>query len=735
MQTPAQTLHAAATSRNSGGNRPRPQRGGGRGGNGFARRDAPASQGKRVTFPWINGQIIAAADTEDLGHLLATIEAHLQQMNLVNLSTALHRLAKLAGSSRVHHHQAKLQQTLPTLLATVKAALLRSEATGSVPRCQALSNITWALATMQVVDAELVQMVAPRAHSQLADFKNFELCQLLWAFAKLGTVDPRLCDSIAPLFTSASQFVIRHIEDFTFRGLVMTCWAFATAKQHDPRLFRSIAARLIPMAYGANCQELANTAWAFSTAGVQEDRLFATLAAVAIPHIQEFKPQELSSILWSFASIGHSNDDFYQAAGRTAMQMQLQAQQLANILWALTKMRPHHESTKEALLRLLPWCTALCETFKTQELASVALAASKCFGTIPGSQEKPQSVPPQVIHFFNAALPMAVPSLREYSGQSLANIASSVLAVRVGATSGLFDAVGYEVMSRAESLENSALLLLLRTFPHAPQSAAVHSALCQLFAEAARRIEQLPARELQVLARICARPFGAIDIAVNGPPGNFQHSESREELRVWCLTLATKWRSGDIIPGEAQERVQEEMPRAPNVHASDPANEAKIDAEDAEAQEDISASFDRWAPTLTIANTGRASAWDEKAMEKMRHALEKSEARREEVARERVSADGPPVAEATAWVSPSREEPAARQPHIVYSVKNTFLDVEDGNDDEGSDSELMNMPLPPALPFIPESVSAEKLQAYRANYARFRVGNALGAKGELDTCS
>jgi len=79
----------------------------------------------------------------------------------------------------------------------------------------------------------------------------------------------------------------------------------------------------------------------------------------------------------------------------------------------------------------------------------------------------------------------------------------------------------------------------------------------------------------------------------------------------------------------------------------------------------------------------------------------------------------------------------AEEPHafeFVVSVKNTFLELEKPKaaGDEDPEQELH---LLPALDCIPDSVSADKLAAYRMQYARFRVGNANGAKGELDTVS
>lgn len=291
------------------------------------------------------------------------------------------------------------------------------------------------------------------------------------------------------------------------------------------------------------------------------------------------------------------------------------------------------------------------------------------------------------IAFFEAALPLAMHQLHKYSGQSLANVASSFLAVQIGATSGLFEAVSREIMTRAESLENSALLLLLKTLPQAPHSPSVHGAVWRLFVEVARRIDMLPSRELQVLSHICAN-------CVNGG----RITDNREELRIGCMSLATRWQSDPVVPSTAEP--------AASVAVS---TEAKNDAAGAEEMA-------QWVPPviLTVANTGRpAGAWDEKAMQHMREGME-------EAARERglAGVDGP-------------IDSQGNQSHFVFSIKNTFLDDCSAN---CSISEIPHIPLPPALPFIPGSISAEKLHEYRSNYARFRVGNAIGAKGEVDTC-
>jgi len=51
---------------------------------------------KSASVMWINGQIIANSQ-KGVNELLLTVSTHLPQMNLVNLTTAMHRLGKFAS--------------------------------------------------------------------------------------------------------------------------------------------------------------------------------------------------------------------------------------------------------------------------------------------------------------------------------------------------------------------------------------------------------------------------------------------------------------------------------------------------------------------------------------------------------------------------------------------------------------------------------------------------------------
>jgi len=478
------------------------------------RRARQHNTGKRHSFQWINGQIIAASEHGGLDGLLQTVSMHLEHMNLVNLSTAIHRLAKLC--SRDHNVQAKLlkQPVLEQLLDTISAAFGALQPGEAQP--QSLNNVAWSLATMRLAPRPLIQAMASSAVANINSFKPFELSTMLWAFAKLGASDGMSSSAswcVKPLFHASAAHILKHGHNFAFRCLATTAWAFATSRQRNARLFRQIATQMVPMVHAANCQEMANTAWAFGTADFHDDRLFNELADKALLRLPEFKPQELSNILWGFATNGFFHEAFFTAAAQVAVhQLDLQAQHLANILWSFARMRPRHHITQTTVLALLPACIAQLETFKPQEVSSTALAVAKAFGTsdvmdvdLISQEDVVPPPPPEVLEFFTSVMLWAVPRLHEFSAQSLANTVNAYTMVNVPGVELLFTALSTEVYSRYETLEPSALLHLLKGFASVPSFRSVAQTLA---AGISPRIDELRPQEAQALAKICASMLG-----------------------------------------------------------------------------------------------------------------------------------------------------------------------------------------------------------------------------------
>lgn len=463
---------------------------------------------------------------------MAVIMAHLPQMNLVNLSTAIHRLAKLAATDPQSQAELRNSPAFEELLHAVSHALSSVDPTEAQP--QSLSNVAWSLATVRSVNRPLLQVVAGLAVTNISSFKPFELSTILWAFAKLSTVDGSLV-CLKPVFQAAAAHIMKQVAEFGFRCLATTAWAFATARQRHARLFRSIAAQMGPMVYAANCQEMANTAWAFGTADFHDEQLFTELAEKALSQLREFKPQELSNMLWGFATNGFFHEAFFSNASLAAQQMNLQSQHLANIVWAFVRVRPQHQVTHATILSMLPVCTRQLETFKPQEVSSTALAVAKAFS--PGEEFERQHsmpqvdmmLPPQILDFFLAAMSWMMPRLHEFSAQSLANTVSAFTMMRIGGDQALYASVGQEVLRRFDMFEPTELLHLLKGFSCVPQDEVCAYVTRTLAAGVGRHIDTLRPQEMQTLSRICMSLLGVR----RSPDLNV------DDLRSCCLQFAS----------------------------------------------------------------------------------------------------------------------------------------------------------------------------------------------------
>jgi len=105
---------------------------------------------------------------------------------------------------------------------------------------------------------------------------------------------------------------------------------------------------------------------------------------------------------------------------------------------------------------------------------------------------------------------------------------------------------------------------------------------------------------------------------------------------------------------------------------------------------------------------------------------------REEVASEQGSQAGESSDNSTA--APSSASSHTREfhaPAVKLRVHKTFLELDEEEDSSVDGDMPVLMPLPRPLDFLPQEVCKEKLAAYRADYRRFRVGRAIGARGEL----
>lgn len=450
------------------------------------------------SHPWINQQIVDAANHADVEHLMSIINLHLPGMNLVNLSTAIHRIAKLAGSS--HHFLSKIQQRQELLLLFDQVSHSLELMDPREVQCQTISNVLWSMATIRMEHEQMLNTLCALAMANLAHFKAFELSTSLWALAKLGSPNDNHSE-VTRMFGFASSHIQKNIEEFNFRCLATVAWAFATNRRSDASLFRSISAQVKPLAGTANCQEIANTVWAFGTAGFHDAGLFSVLADVAASKLEEFKPQEISNTLWGFATNGFFRDVFFERAAWILQEMHagcLESQHLANVLWSFSRVQPKSSLTHRTILGLLPRCTARLQTFKPQELSSTLLAVSKAFGN---SDYSDNLIHPSVLIFFRACADQATLHLEMFSSMSLANILHSCALVPTACSESLFGSLTSEILRRYPSFDVGSRVHLLKSY----MLLSSHDSslpLAMIANDVAFELGSVQPQELQTLSRL-----------------------------------------------------------------------------------------------------------------------------------------------------------------------------------------------------------------------------------------
>mmetsp|Transcript_108487 Transcript_108487/g.203660 ORF Transcript_108487/g.203660 Transcript_108487/m.203660 type:complete len:586 (-) Transcript_108487:128-1885(-) len=427
----------------------------------------------------INKQIIEAAQKHDLQQLLWTISKHLLDMNLVNLSTALHRVAKLANNSSATHVILGQCSVVHQLLEAIVVQLQKESVLHVKP--QSLSNILWALASLQIVSKPIIQLCLHISEQSLASFKPFEVSTTLWALAKLKTLGPGTFPSIKSMFDAAALHLAKHVKQFEFRCLSMIAWSYATSQEFNAQFFCFLGTYLAQKVAVGCGQELSLTAWAFGTAGIRHQELFDALTGKALHQMDVFKPQELSNLVWGCASCNYFHQELFAAVLSSAKQKKLGSQHLANILWAFSRASPDLTIIRNAHFVLLPQCMEHLDVFKPEEISSVALSTAKAFGrdSAVDSMKKPNRArptwnlqtcpaPPLVLKFFKRLVRCALARSGALPGQVLVNILetySRVCRLPVDAEDcALFLDLAHAVVLRMSSLSPDWLLRICRLF-------------------------------------------------------------------------------------------------------------------------------------------------------------------------------------------------------------------------------------------------------------------------------
>ncbi|KAF4666337.1 hypothetical protein FOZ61_009916 [Perkinsus olseni] len=139
----------------------------------------------------IQRNILAAANSRSVNSLLLIVDMHLNELNSVNVSTLIHRLASIT------QNQEQSQRALARD-ARVKQILQRAIELAPTSSCQSLSNICWAIGKLQMVEEkDVVQAIVEAAKTRLDHFRPQNFSNMLYGLSRVGYCDRELMELVA----------------------------------------------------------------------------------------------------------------------------------------------------------------------------------------------------------------------------------------------------------------------------------------------------------------------------------------------------------------------------------------------------------------------------------------------------------------------------------------------------------------------------------------------------------
>jgi hypothetical protein len=318
---------------------------------------------------------------------------------------------------------------------------------GIVP--QSISNLVYGYAVAGHCKSSqaLVDDMIVAALPQLQGFKPQEIANLVWALAKLGHPLDRQqlleraeaalagvgdLDASSLLHLLLERGAMHQLGSCTTQNLANLLWGCGELKdQHggglevDGAHVEALVGALVRNAGRCQSQAISNTFVAVVALGhpmqqSQVDALVSTLAGVALRTPGRLLPQAVSNTLWGCASIGSTvcPVDCGALVGWLVQNISsCKPQQVANTVWALSRLQPASGSTQQQqlqpstvqLLEALPaFVEANKKGFNPQEMSNTALAAATLEYHVPG--------------LMAALLAAARPQLQSFNCQDLANL-------------------------------------------------------------------------------------------------------------------------------------------------------------------------------------------------------------------------------------------------------------------------------------------------------------------------
>lgn len=327
--------------------------------------------------------------------LLLAIADKVDQMNSVNVSTALHRLARYTNPN--FRYMLSSNETFCRLVGVVEHHLPEFD-------CQGLTNIFWSVVRLRIQPPWLDSLMNAICKNA-SDLSVGELASSLYAVSKItvknssgvdlrdrlislaqervshftrpldvtcvATALARLNVRNPILFGKLSSTVILNIKDFSMQHICGIAWAFASLGFTDRVLFSKIRQFIEENANLGAIRDVIHLGWALSKINEADKELFlCTISPFVRSHIGHLSCRDISTVAWSFVNAEVDDPDLFDDLA-SALQHHVDEMTTQDIAAAVAAFAHMEESHKQLFKKMRNRASALLQEFTPLQLAKI----------------------------------------------------------------------------------------------------------------------------------------------------------------------------------------------------------------------------------------------------------------------------------------------------------------------------------------------------------------------------
>ncbi|XP_953494.1 uncharacterized protein TA11170 [Theileria annulata] len=274
--------------------------------------------------------------------VLSSIGDKLKQMNAVNVSTAIHRLAKYTNP--YNRYMVVNHESFGKLIALVEDHILKFDPQG-------LTNIFWSMIKLKItpkwLDCLLEQININANSLNLSELSNCLFClskltkandsSLELRFKILSLVQDKIKQFKRPLdltcvstalarlnvrnpviFGHISSQVISSLEEFKIQEICGIAWSYASLGFTDHLLFRKIREFIESKADPNNIGNIVHLAWALSKIKEADPDFFLyTVSPLVRSHLSSLNCRQMTTISWAYVNAGVEDQDLFNDIAST----------------------------------------------------------------------------------------------------------------------------------------------------------------------------------------------------------------------------------------------------------------------------------------------------------------------------------------------------------------------------------------------------------------------------------